>query len=83
MAAKRKPYQTYPEAFKLEALRLLTNLETEKFKLLQVVVLGQPELDRRLARVSASAVLEGLRDKGFYLQMPPGPEELRRRDDRL
>lgn len=23
MAAKRKPYQTYPEAFKLEALRLL------------------------------------------------------------
>lgn len=33
----------------LEALRLLTNLETEKSKLLQVVVLGQPELDRRLA----------------------------------
>ena len=23
MTAKRKPYQTYPEAFKLEALRLL------------------------------------------------------------
>lgn len=23
MAAKRKPYKTYPEAFKLEALRLL------------------------------------------------------------
>ncbi len=34
----------------LEALRLLTNLETEKFKLLQVVVVGQPELDRRLAQ---------------------------------
>lgn len=32
----------------LEGLRLLTNLETEKFKLLQVVILGQPELDRRL-----------------------------------
>jgi MSHA biogenesis protein MshM len=32
----------------LEALRLLTNLETEKSKLLQVVLFGQPELDRRL-----------------------------------
>lgn len=29
----------------LEALRLLTNLETEKSKLLQVVLFGQPELD--------------------------------------
>lgn len=34
----------------LEALRLLTNLETEKTKLLQVVLFGQPELDARLAR---------------------------------
>ncbi len=37
----------------LEALRLLTNLETEKRKLLQVVLFGQPELDERLARKSA------------------------------
>lgn len=33
----------------LEAMRLLTNLETEKRKLLQVVLFGQPELDQRLA----------------------------------
>ena len=33
----------------LEALRLLTNLETEHDKLMQVVLFGQPELDRRLA----------------------------------
>jgi MSHA biogenesis protein MshM len=32
----------------LETLRLLTNLETEKRKLLQVVLFGQPELDHRL-----------------------------------
>jgi MSHA biogenesis protein MshM len=32
----------------LEALRLLTNLETEKRKLLQVVLFGQPELDHKL-----------------------------------
>ncbi len=34
----------------LEALRLLTNLETEKDKLLKVVLFGQPELDMRLAQ---------------------------------
>ncbi len=33
-----------------ETLRLLTNLETEKFKLLQVVIVGQPELNFRLAQ---------------------------------
>lgn len=33
----------------LEALRLLTNIETEKTKLLQVVLFGQPELDEHLA----------------------------------
>ncbi len=33
----------------LEALRLLTNLETERVKLLQVVMFGQPELDTRLS----------------------------------
>ena len=32
----------------LEVLRLLTNLETEKRKLLQVVLFGQPELDDNL-----------------------------------
>lgn len=32
----------------MEALRLLTNLETEKRKLLQVVIFGQPELDEKL-----------------------------------
>jgi MSHA biogenesis protein MshM len=32
----------------LEALRLLTNLETERRKLLQVVLFGQPELDVKL-----------------------------------
>jgi MSHA biogenesis protein MshM len=36
----------------LEALRLLSNLETEKRKLLQVVLFGQPELDERLAQDS-------------------------------
>lgn len=34
----------------LELLRLLTNLETESRKLLQIVLFGQPELDVMLAR---------------------------------
>ena len=34
----------------LEALRLLTNLETEKRKLLQVILFGQPELEEKLAK---------------------------------
>nr|WP_295777383.1 AAA family ATPase [Rhodoferax sp.] len=34
----------------VESLRLLSNLETEKRKLLQLVLLGQPELDAKLAR---------------------------------
>jgi MSHA biogenesis protein MshM len=33
----------------IEALRLMTNLETESRKLLQVVLFGQPELDDKLA----------------------------------
>ncbi|MFT4993413.1 MAG: MSHA biogenesis protein MshM [Paraglaciecola sp.] len=33
----------------IEALRLMTNLETETRKLLQVVLFGQPELDQKLA----------------------------------
>jgi MSHA biogenesis protein MshM len=36
----------------LEALRLLTNLETEKRKLLQIVLFGQPELDDKLEQDS-------------------------------
>jgi MSHA biogenesis protein MshM len=36
----------------LEALRLLTNLETEKRKLLQIVLFGQPELNAHLEQNS-------------------------------
>lgn len=43
--------QALPEET-LEAIRLLTNLETEKSKLLQVVLFGQPELDEHLNRPS-------------------------------
>jgi MSHA biogenesis protein MshM len=43
--------QAMPEET-IEALRLLTNLETESTRLLQVVLFGQPELDQILQRDS-------------------------------
>ena len=58
----------------LEALRLMTNLETEKQKLIQVVLFGQPELDvsindpavRQLKqRITFSYQLEPLDMKGM------------------
>lgn len=42
----------------LESLRLLSNLETEKQKLLQLVLLGQPELDARLAKPEVRQLLQ-------------------------
>lgn len=44
--------QTMPRET-LEALRLISNLETEKRKLVQIVLFGQPELDAKLADPSA------------------------------
>ncbi|MET4026655.1 MSHA biogenesis protein MshM [Marinobacter sp. MBR-99] len=43
--------QAMPEET-IEALRLLTNLETESTRLLQIVLFGQPELDTLLAKDS-------------------------------
>ena len=41
--------QSLPEE-SLEAIRLLSNLETEKKKLVQMILFGQPELDEKLAK---------------------------------
>jgi MSHA biogenesis protein MshM len=42
----------------VESLRLLSNMETEKQKLLQLVLLGQPELDVKLARPDIRQLLQ-------------------------
>jgi len=42
----------------LEAIRLLTNLETARSKLLQIVLFGQPELDQHLALASMRQLKE-------------------------
>jgi MSHA biogenesis protein MshM len=51
----------------LEALRLLSNLETEKSKLLQVVMFGQPELDQKLADPSVRQLRQRI---VFHYRMP-------------
>jgi MSHA biogenesis protein MshM len=55
----------------LETLRLLSNLETEKRKLLQVVMFGQPELDEKLANPS----VRQLRQRIVYHYRMPGLRE--------
>jgi general secretion pathway protein A len=42
----------------LEGIRLLSNLETDKEKLLQIVLTGQPELDTRLDKASLRQLKE-------------------------
>lgn len=52
----------------LEALRLISNLETETAKLIHIVLFGQPELDRLLDHQS----LRQLRQRiGFSFNLPP------------
>ena len=50
----------------LEALRLLSNLETEKCKLLQIVLFGQPELDAKLRRPEVRQLLQRI---AFHYQL--------------
>ena len=52
----------------LETIRLLTNLETERAKLLQVVLFGQPELDIRLARPALRQLAQRI---AFSYQVEP------------
>jgi MSHA biogenesis protein MshM len=57
----------------LEALRLLTNLETEKRKLAQVVIFGQPELDEKLDHPSIRQLKQRITFE-FHLGPLRGPE---------
>jgi MSHA biogenesis protein MshM len=50
----------------LEALRLLSNLETEKSKLLHVVLFGQPELDHNLSDPAYRQIKQRI-TYGYYL----------------
>jgi MSHA biogenesis protein MshM len=59
--AQSMPIQT------LETLRLISNLETEKRKLIQIVLFGQPELDARLEEPSVRQLRQRI---VFHYRMP-------------
>lgn len=52
----------------LESLRLLTNLETEKRKLLQVIIFGQPELEEKLDHPSIRQLKQRI---AFHYHLTP------------
>jgi MSHA biogenesis protein MshM len=54
----------------LEELRLLSNLETNRDKLLQIVLFGQPELDQNLAKPHMRQVKERITHSFFLRPMP-------------
>jgi len=54
----------------VESLRLLSNLETEKRKLLQIVLLGQPDLDSKLARPEIRQLLQRITFAEYLGPMP-------------
>jgi MSHA biogenesis protein MshM len=56
----------------MEALRLLTNLETEKQKLLQVILFGQPELDEKLDEKKVRQLKQRIT---FSYSLKPIPKE--------
>ncbi|WP_028023156.1 ExeA family protein [Enterovibrio calviensis] len=59
--------QTLPDDV-LEAIRLLGNLETEQHKLIQLIMLGQPELDERLSQHNMRQLLQRI---SFSAQLVP------------
>jgi len=55
----------------LEEIRLLSNLETEKEKLLQIVLFGQPELDAHLALPNMRQLKERITHSFMLGPLPP------------
>ncbi len=58
----------------LEQIRLLSNLETEKNKLLQVILVGQPELNTKLNLEAARQIKQRIAVK--YHILPLQPDEI-------
>lgn len=66
----------------LEQLRLLTNLETAKQKLLQIILIGQPELREVLAQVNLRQLAQRVTGR-YHLEPLSRAEAMRYIDHRL
>lgn len=56
----------------LEALRLLTNLETNECKLLQIILVGQPELLQRVSRPELRQLAQRIVSRYHLRHLDPG-----------
>jgi hypothetical protein len=64
---------------KAEGLERIPELLLRQFGEPEAVMLVHLDGKRRLARADADEVVKKIREQGFYLQMPPGPADLRRK----
>jgi uncharacterized protein YcgL (UPF0745 family) len=70
--------QMYLYVSKQEGLARVPEALLQRFGEPEPIMMLKLDGSRKLARADAQQVAAEIRDKGFYLQMPPGPEELRR-----
>jgi uncharacterized protein YcgL (UPF0745 family) len=64
---------------KAEGLERIPGALLQQFGELEAVMIVHLDGKRRLARADADEVVEEIRERGFYLQMPPGPADLQRK----
>ena len=75
-----KQEQMYLYVSKQEGLERVPEALLQRFGEPEPIMLLNLDGSRSLARADADQVVESIREKGFYLQMPPTAEELRRQD---
>ena len=73
-----KREQRYLYVDRQEGLSRVPEALIQRFGEPEPIMLLKLDGTRKLARANADDVVASIRDKGFYLQMPPGPEELKR-----
>ena len=64
---------------KSEGLERTPELLLRQFGEPEAVMMVHLDGKRQLARADAHEVLRKIREQGYYLQMPPGPADLRRK----
>jgi general secretion pathway protein A len=59
----------------LEQIRMLSNLETEKEKILQIILMGQPELSQKLQSPALEQLNQRIAIRHHLLPLPPAKTE--------
>ena len=72
--------QMYLYVDKVEGLQRVPAPLLQQFGEPEPIMLLHLDGSQRLARVDADLVVEQVRELGYFLQMPPGPEAMRRKE---